>query len=1272
MQSRRFFIMFATLAALISSLLVVTTSVPQVASAVEGDVLLSEDFEDGVADGFATSAGRWEVVDDGTGNLVYRGTFTGGSTSQLAVAGSSSWTDYTVEATVSNASVDNGIALRGRHTNRDNAYFLAVRTEDDELVLGRRAGGTSTTLDRFATPLDAGVSYRLKLGFEGNQLTGYLDDVAVLSATDTTFFAGKIAVGGFSKSSFSLDDVVVTDLRPVPEGDRYMTPAGAGAMDGSSWANAFPGDQPGGLQTAWQATGPTKTLHVGSGAYTTPQTLIMSSGGEGVTALKTLKGVDTGGGLPRFTGDWSLTHQVTRRLIEVPIGVSFWRVQDLVVENYHVGIMARGKHEGVRIDNFDMTNMSDGIYLWGLPRGVSEEPATASHDIVIMGGDYVNYTKSGVRFRNGNYLASVIDSRADAGGEANWTPGNFPLGFRVGTSGQATNVIEHDIVFQDVVSRNNYHDNGTKYWNADGFTAERRSSNITYVRTEAYDSTDGGYDVKSTNPAFIDAIAFGNKRNFRVWSKDHAQFFNVIGGYSVHPGGTGDSVGLWVGGGNAVADAYYSTFTNNAGSEVRLEDAVRVDVHDSIIAKTNGDSLYRVTGDGPLTVHNSEEFIAGVQGTDPQFVDGTNSGWEGGTDAFDSQVYGTTKGFHHSGSHDTPYTIDVDLTAVAVGVYEDVAVTATVTDANGDPVPDPEAIVWYSDAGEVARLLSSRGATAQVQGLTNGTTELVGIYKGEQVRVPVTVGGRFSVSCNQTIASTHEGKLDVDEGVVCLVEGAQVLGPVTVWPGAGLVARDAVIKGTVDATGASTVLLLDSEVTGSVTVRGTSDQLAIVDTSLIGPLTLTDNNTGAEPIVVSGNDLTGRLACSGNESVLVNAGVPNSVTGARAGQCVDLPEAVPVDGSLTPAGDLVPGEATMVELSVTNLPAGFSGTLQDVAVALDVPAGWDATVIGPTTADELVPGETLTGVWELVAPVGTEPGTVVLTGTASYADPNSEGRLVLPTSGQATVLEHVVEATALDLPQPMFAGRENAVAVTIVNNSHESVEVTATVEAPAGWTAHTVTQTLATKSTVSVTVPVTPPGGLPSPGLAGTTLTTSLATGDPNQPIGELEAEAFVTAHADDIVLALDGGTANSPVLASYTRLADTDQWDPAAGYGWVTTNQGSRDRGAPDPLRSDFILGPPDTTGAVLRLHIPAGEHTISLLRGDNDFAPRDDAGHLKVEVDGEVVVPPGDPFDAGEYIWEQFTLNGGPDGRNVDLRLSNENAALWRLNALLIQPTN
>ncbi|OAS18695.1 sugar-binding protein [Paenibacillus oryzisoli] len=907
---------------------------PQLATAA---TLFSDDFEDGDATGWSIVNGgatNFTVVSDDT--MVYKIQYaSGGITEKLAVAGNAGWTNYAVEAKVKLLSGSNAGVI-ARYVNKDNFYVLRIDSTNDKLELSKRVNGTFSLISDVAMTLNANTAYTLKLSVNGANITGSVDGVQKISATDSAFSAGKIGTRGTS-STYTLDNVTVSDpaltytakktLSPISVngsldesvwsidqsaskvvqgtanntvtygalwddkylyvgvkvldgnlyndsltdsfdddsveifidadhnhgitydlkdwqlrkryndtglseklnetvgvkhgwsaiaggyaiemaipwinlgitpaaqlsigfdiavndddnggvrdsqlvwagtadnwqntsafGDlilssttvgttptpptqpqpvnRYVTPQGAGLKDGSSWANAFKGDQVGGLQAAWDATGITNTLYVGSGTYIVPQTLSLTRGGTDVQHMKKLIGSNTGGGLPEFKGDFTLANQGSRKFIDVPLGVSYWWIQDIVIGNYFYGIYVNGQSEGIRIYNVSVHDMSDGVYFWGKATRSNLEAGT--HDIVVKGGTYTNYTKRAVRFRNGNYMASVIGVNADAGGQANWYTGNFPFGFSIGNSpAESPYIFDHDILFQDVTARNSWHQDGTSYWNGDGFTAERAAYNLTYVRSKAFDSTDGGWDDKSKNPVFIDTVSFGNKRNYRLWSGDKATLIRAIGGYSFKRGGSGDALNLHVTGDGKV-DAYYSTFWNSQNSEIGLEDANTVNIYDSIIGKNNGTSLYNLSG-GQLNVVNSDAYILGMQGTDPQFVNGGNSAWEGGSSDFNSQAYGNTKGYTYPGPNNTPYTVQINSGNLSLGLYGSTTISAQVLDSNNNPVADPNNIIWYSKDGYISRLLQSRGASAIVQGLNAGTTDIIAVYKGDEAKISVTV-----------------------------------------------------------------------------------------------------------------------------------------------------------------------------------------------------------------------------------------------------------------------------------------------------------------------------------------------------------------------------------------------------------------------------------------------------------------------------------------------------------------------------------------------------
>lgn len=90
-------------------------------------------------------------------------------------------------------------------------------------------------------------------------------------------------------------------------------------------------------------------------------------------------------------------------------------------------------------------------------------------------------------------------------------PGQLPVG--IGIEDDA-----HDIVVERAVVR------GArmvripdKYTNGDGYSTERRNYRITFRRAEAHDSSDGGFDLKSTDTRLEDVAASGNGRNYRFW-----------------------------------------------------------------------------------------------------------------------------------------------------------------------------------------------------------------------------------------------------------------------------------------------------------------------------------------------------------------------------------------------------------------------------------------------------------------------------------------------------------------------------------------------------------------------------------------------------------------------------------------------------------------------------------------------------------------------------------------------------------------------------------
>lgn len=90
-------------------------------------------------------------------------------------------------------------------------------------------------------------------------------------------------------------------------------------------------------------------------------------------------------------------------------------------------------------------------------------------------------------------------------------PGELPVG--IGIEDQAQDIV----VERAVVRGARMVRIPERYTNGDGYSSERGNQRITFRRAEAYDNSDGGFDLKSTDTRLEDVVAGGNGRNYRFW-----------------------------------------------------------------------------------------------------------------------------------------------------------------------------------------------------------------------------------------------------------------------------------------------------------------------------------------------------------------------------------------------------------------------------------------------------------------------------------------------------------------------------------------------------------------------------------------------------------------------------------------------------------------------------------------------------------------------------------------------------------------------------------
>ncbi|WP_203914270.1 pectate lyase family protein [Rhizocola hellebori] len=189
-------------AALVASATTIVLAVLVVGRA-DAATLFSDDFNDGNSSGWSTSGGSWSVTSG-----AYRQSSTGADAK--AQAGTTSWTDYTVQATVTpiafgNSTRSTGVAARAQ--SMTNFYSL-VLVGSGSLQLRRISGGGTSTLASAATAVTPGTTYTLALTVSGSSLAGSVNGTQLVTATDSTFATGRVGLVA-SYTSVSFDNVSV-------------------------------------------------------------------------------------------------------------------------------------------------------------------------------------------------------------------------------------------------------------------------------------------------------------------------------------------------------------------------------------------------------------------------------------------------------------------------------------------------------------------------------------------------------------------------------------------------------------------------------------------------------------------------------------------------------------------------------------------------------------------------------------------------------------------------------------------------------------------------------------------------------------------------------------------------------------------------------------------------------------------------------------------------------------------------------------------------------
>ncbi|SDE38042.1 hypothetical protein SAMN02799630_05307 [Paenibacillus sp. UNCCL117] len=181
------------------------------ATATTTNTLLVDDFEDGNANGWSVVNfwGTFSVVADGSSKVYLSDNAAKGATK--SVAGSAEWSNYKVEAKTKVDSWSNRVGLIARYVDPNNFYAMYYDTYSNKLFIVKNLNGSQTTLASapMAAAPTAGVYHTYSLEVNGSTLKAYVDGQLLVTATDSSFTAGKIGVYSHVQKAY-FDDVVVT------------------------------------------------------------------------------------------------------------------------------------------------------------------------------------------------------------------------------------------------------------------------------------------------------------------------------------------------------------------------------------------------------------------------------------------------------------------------------------------------------------------------------------------------------------------------------------------------------------------------------------------------------------------------------------------------------------------------------------------------------------------------------------------------------------------------------------------------------------------------------------------------------------------------------------------------------------------------------------------------------------------------------------------------------------------------------------------------------
>jgi pectate lyase len=185
---------------------------------------VSANFEDGMAGGIITGEGtkNWEIVDDGSGNKVFRiDNSKSGDWPSIAL-GDNNFTDGIIEFRVKIDQLNENefgsglISMFFRVQQQGGGYVIGLHPESKRIDLNRAESSGWVPIDGANATLSVvrGTWYNIKVVVNGNTITGFINGTQVFSVLDDKYKEGNITMSAGPYTIAEFDDIKIEKMNP--------------------------------------------------------------------------------------------------------------------------------------------------------------------------------------------------------------------------------------------------------------------------------------------------------------------------------------------------------------------------------------------------------------------------------------------------------------------------------------------------------------------------------------------------------------------------------------------------------------------------------------------------------------------------------------------------------------------------------------------------------------------------------------------------------------------------------------------------------------------------------------------------------------------------------------------------------------------------------------------------------------------------------------------------------------------------------------------------